>query len=84
MGDWNTGFWTERVRATWPEADEFAAMRSRIPEFDLHMEWAEVVLALEDYFPRPWMPKTEATGDLLDNLEQFVSQNWLIPTAMPV
>jgi hypothetical protein len=48
------------------------------------MEWAEVVLALEDYFPRPWMPKTEATGDLLDNLEQFVSQNWLIPTAMPV
>lgn len=74
------GYWVERVRVTWPEADEFAAMRSQITDFDLHMEWAEVVLALEDYFPRT-MSVTEPTGDLLDNLEQFIPPNWQVPTA---
>jgi hypothetical protein len=77
------GYWMEKVRATWPEADDFAAMRSQIPDFDLHMEWAEVVLALEDYFPRD-MSVTEPTGDLLDNLEQFVSQNCQFQQKLPV
>lgn len=70
----------ETLRAGWPEADQFEAMRYQIPDFDRHMRWAEVVLAQGEKHPQG-LNVPEPTGDLLDTLalpiDQFTQENEL-------
>ncbi|KAJ5089018.1 hypothetical protein N7532_007702 [Penicillium argentinense] len=61
----------EKFRAAYEETDQFMSIRYRIPEFDGHMSWAEMVLSeqlVQDEPPQ--QNRFEPIGDLLDFFEK--------------
>lgn len=69
----------EMLRAGWSDTnDQFEACRNEIPEFDQHMQWADMVLAQENGISQT-LEWPEPTGDFLDsdNLEEFSPQETL-------